>query len=106
MKKIIFAAALIGASALPALAQTTAPAPSADGSTPAVATPDTKNPTAPVEGANSFTESLAKDRIEKAGYTEVKDLKKDGKGIWMASGMKDGRAAMIALDYQGNVVAK
>jgi hypothetical protein len=106
MRNIIFAAALIGASALPALAQTTAPAPSADGNTPAVATPDTKNPTAPVEGANSFTESQAKDRIEKAGFTGVKNLKKDDKGIWMASGMKDGKSAMIALDYQGNVVAK
>jgi len=106
MKKIIFAAALIGASALTALAQTTAPAPTADGNTPAVATPDTKNPTAPVEGANSFTENQAKDRIEKAGFTGVKDLKKDDKGIWMASGMKDGKPVMIALDYQGNVVAK
>ncbi|TNM63072.1 PepSY domain-containing protein [Aliirhizobium smilacinae] len=106
MKKIIFAAALIGASALPALAQTTAPPPTADGITPAVATPDTKNPTAPAEGANSFTESQAKDRIEKAGFTGVKDLKKDDKGIWMASSMKDGKPVMIALDYQGSVVAK
>ncbi|KQO75638.1 PepSY domain-containing protein [Rhizobium sp. Leaf262] len=106
MKKIILAAALLSATALSAAAQTSAPATSTDGNTPAVATPETKNPTAPVEGANSFTEEQAKTRIEEAGYSEVKDLKKDDKGIWMASGMKDGKPAMIALDYQGNVVAK
>ncbi|MBB2671419.1 UNVERIFIED_ORG: hypothetical protein GGE44_000970 [Rhizobium esperanzae] len=105
MNKIIFAAALLGASGLPAMAQT-APATTSDGKTPAIATPDSTNPTAPVEGANSFTEGQAKDRIEKGGYTDVKDLKKDDKGIWMASGMKDGKAVMIALDYQGNIVAK
>lgn len=73
---------------------------------PAIATPDLKNPTAPVEGANSFTEAQAKERIEAAGYTQVKDLKKDDKGVWMASGTKGGKAVTIALDYQGNVVAK
>ncbi len=105
MRTIIFAAALVSASALSAFAQT-APATTTDGNTPAVATPDTNSATAPVEGANSFTEGQAKDRIEKAGYTEIKDLKKDDKGIWMASGMKAGKAIMIALDYQGNIVAK
>lgn len=105
MKNIILAAALVGASALTAIAQTT-PAPSTDAGTPAVATPDTKNPAAPVAGASSFTEAQAKDRIEKAGYSELKDLKKDDSGIWMAAGMKDGKAVMVALDYQGNVVAK
>ena len=104
MKKIILAAALIGA-AWPALAQTT-PATGTDPNTPAVATPETKNPTAPVEGANSFTEAQAKTRIEEAGYSDVKNLNKDDKGIWMAAGMKDGKAVSIALDYQGNVVAK
>ncbi|KAA0683273.1 PepSY domain-containing protein [Neorhizobium sp. P12A] len=105
MKNIILAAAFISVSALSALAQT-APAANSNGNTPAVATPDTKNPTAPVEGANSFTEGQAKDRIEKAGYTGVKDLKKDDKGVWNATGMKDGKAVSIALDYQGNVVGK
>ncbi|QDG94394.1 PepSY domain-containing protein (plasmid) [Rhizobium sp. NIBRBAC000502774] len=105
MKTIILVAAFFGASALSAFAQQ-APAANPGGDTPAVATPDTKNSTAPVEGANSFTEAQAKERIEKAGYTGVKDLKKDDKGVWMASGMKGGKAMAIALDYQGNVVAK
>lgn len=105
MKKIFVAAALLCSSTVVALAQTT-PAPNASGNMPAVATPNTNNATAPVAGANSFTEAQAKERIEKAGFMSVKDLKKDDKGIWMASGMKDGKAVMIALDYQGNVVAK
>lgn len=105
MNKLILAAAFVSVSTLSAFAQT-APATNSNGNTPAVATPDTKNPTAPVEGANSFTENQAKERIEKAGYTGVKDLKKDDKGVWNAAGMKDGKAVSIALDYQGNVVAK
>lgn len=105
MKNMILAAALVSASAFSALAQTTPP-PTSNGDTPAVATPDSKNATAPVEGANSFTEDQAKSRIEKAGFTDVKNLMKDDKGIWMAAGMKDGKAVNIALDYQGNVVAK
>ncbi len=105
MKNMILAAVLLGASALTAAAQT-APAPATDAGTPAVATPETKNPAAPVAGANSFTEAQAKERIQKAGFSEIKDLKKDGNGIWMAAGMKDGKAVMVALDYQGNVVAK
>ncbi|NTF98248.1 PepSY domain-containing protein [Rhizobium rhizogenes] len=105
MRKLILTAAFVSVSALSAFAQT-APTANSDGNTPAVATPDTKNPTAPVEGANSFTEDQAKERIEEAGYTGVKDLKKDDKGIWNAAGMKDGKSFSIALDYQGNVVAK
>ncbi|QTK80572.1 PepSY domain-containing protein [Agrobacterium tumefaciens] len=105
MKKTVFVALLLGSGALSAFAQQ-APTANPGGDTPAVATPGVNNPTAPVEGANSFTEAQAKERMEQAGYTQVKDLKKDDKGVWMASGMKDGKAVTVALDYQGNVVAK
>lgn len=101
---MILAAALVGASALIAVAQTT-PKPSTDGNTPAVATSDTKNPAAPVAGANSFTEAQAKDRIEKAGFTDVTNMKLDDKGIWQASASKDGKPVKVSLDYQGNIVA-
>jgi hypothetical protein len=104
MKNLIIAvAALLGTVATAALAQTT---PSAEGDTPAVATPNTQNPTAPVEGANSFTEAQAKTRIEEAGYTEVSGLKLDDKGVWQATAMKDGKSVSVALDYQGNVTAQ
>ncbi|UNK37533.1 PepSY domain-containing protein [Shinella sp. H4-D48] len=104
MKKILLAAAFMGASALGAFAQTTT-APATDGDTPAVATPDTKNTTAPVEGANSFTEEQAKERLSEAGYADITGLMLDDKGVWQAKAMKDGKAVGVALDYQGNIVA-
>jgi len=99
----IAAAALISAVATASFAQTT---PSAEGDTPAVATPDSQNPAAPVAGANSFTEAQAKERIEEAGYTDVKGLKLDDKGVWQATAMKDGKSVSVTLDYQGNVTAQ
>src|SRR5918993_268301 len=63
-----------------------------DGRTPAVTTPSTPtNPGAPVEGANSFTESQARARIEKEGFTKVAGLRKDDKGVWRGSAMRGGK---------------
>jgi hypothetical protein len=103
MKKLLLAAALVGASAFGAFAQTTT-APATDGDTPAVATPDTTNTTAPVEGANSFTEDQAKERLAAAGYANITGLTLDEKGVWQGKAMKDGAAVSVALDYQGNIV--
>ena len=58
------------------------------------------------KGANSFTEGEARSRLEKAGYNEVKGLKKDGDGIWHASVMMDGKPASVGLDFKGNVAAQ
>lgn len=103
MRKLLLAAAFVGASALGAHAQTST-TPSTDGDTPAVATPDSKNATAPVEGANSFTEEQAKERIVEAGYADVTGLTLDDKGVWRGTAMKDGKSVNVALDYQGNIV--
>jgi uncharacterized caspase-like protein len=104
MKKLLLAAAFVGASTLGAFAQTST-APATDGDTPAIATPDDKNATAPVEGANSFTEEQAKERIVEAGYADVTGLTLDDKGVWRGTAMKDGKSVNVALDYQGNIVA-
>lgn len=104
MKKLLLAAALVGASTFGAYAQTSTTA-TPDGDTPAVATPEDSNATAPVEGANSFTEDQAKERITEGGYTDVTDLALDDKGVWQGKAMKDGKSVSVALDYQGNVVA-
>jgi hypothetical protein len=53
---IIVAAALMSAVATASLAQTT---PSSEGNTPAIATPDSQNPTAPVAGYPSGDGRLA-----------------------------------------------
>lgn len=105
MKNLLIATAVIAFSATSTFAQTATPTPNPDGDTPAVATPD-QNATAPVEGANSFTEGQAKDRIVEAGYADVTELKLDDKGVWQGKATKDGKAVMVSLDYQGNVVAK
>ncbi|TGQ01333.1 MULTISPECIES: DUF4142 domain-containing protein [unclassified Mesorhizobium] len=79
---------------------------SATGSTtPAVTTTDTADPSAPVPGANSFTEDQAKSRIQDAGFSDVSALNKDEQGIWRGQATKDGKKTAVALDYQGNVVA-
>lgn len=103
MKTMIAATAFLAASAFTVYAQTPTPSPEAE--TPAVATPDTTNPTAPVAGANSFTEEQARARLQENGYTAVSGLKLDDKGIWQASATKDGKPVTVALDYQGNIVA-
>jgi hypothetical protein len=72
-------------------------------STPSTSTQTGNQPL--VSGANSFTEAQAQDRIEKAGFSDVKSLKKDDQGIWRGTAMQSGKQVTIALDFQGNVVA-
>ena len=71
--------------------------------TPAVKSPSTNNPAAPVPGANSFTEGQAKSRIEGAGYSDVTALKKDDNGVWTGSAKKGGQMVTVKVDFQGNV---
>ena len=59
---------------------------------------------APVAGRNSFTEGEAKSRIEKMGFSNISNLKKDDNGVWRGRGMKDGKTVDVSLDYQGNVI--
>lgn len=106
MNKLLIATAVIALSATSVFAQETKPAANPDGDTPAVATPSEQNSTAPVEGANSFTEEQVKERIAEAGYADVTDLKLDDKGVWQGKATKDGKPLMVSMDYQGNIVAK
>ena len=61
------------------------------------------NSNAPVAGRNSFTEGEAKSAIEKAGYTNVTELKKDDNGVWRGKASKGGSSTPVSLDFQGNV---
>ena len=91
LKSAALAAAMTVALAGAAAAQTTPPtSPPMD--TPPVATAPSNDPNAPLAGANSFTENQAKERIEKAGLTQVTDLKKDDQGH-LAWTRHDGRQA-------------
>ena len=74
--------------------------------TPVVTTsPDSKNPAPPVAGANSFTETQARSRLEAGGYTNVSGLTKDDQSIWRGKATKGGALVDVALDYQGNIVS-
>ena len=59
---------------------------------------------APFEGANSFTEGQAQDRILAAGFGNVSALTKDDKGIWRGTADSQGKKVNVAVDYKGNVV--
>jgi hypothetical protein len=61
---------------------------------------------APLEGANSFTEGQAKDRVIAAGMTAPSTLTKDEKGIWRGTATEGGKSMQVAVDYKGNVVAQ
>ncbi|MEP9377930.1 PepSY domain-containing protein [Aquabacter sp. CN5-332] len=97
MKYLTLPALLLVATGTGAFAQT--------GTTPAIAPKET-NPAAPVQGANSFTEAQAKERIEKAGFSSVSGLKKDANGVWQGTATKSGAPTNVMLDFQGNVVSK
>jgi hypothetical protein len=107
--KRLFAAgavALLVGSAPAAFAQTAGPSANPNAQTPAIASPSQNNPGAPAAGANSFTESQAKARIEAAGYSNVSGLVKDQDGIWRGKATKGGATSDVALDFQGNVVTR
>ena len=100
------AVALLLGSAPAAFAQTAGPPANPNAQTPAIASPSQSNPGAPAAGANSFTESQAKTRIEAAGYTNVSGLVKDQNGIWRGKATKGSASLDVALDFQGNVVTR
>lgn len=104
MKKLALAMALALSSSFAMAQTTTAPSATENGDTPAVATPDDTNPTAPVAGKNSFTENQARERLEKAGYAGVTGLAQDAEGVWRGKATKDGVTVDVGLDYQGNIV--
>lgn len=106
MRKIMFSLVFIIA-ATPGFGQTPKPPANNDAKTPAINSPNSPpNPGAPVAGANSFTESQAKSRIEDKGYKEVSALKKDDKGVWRGKANQNGKAVDVSVDFQGNVIAR
>jgi ABC-type oligopeptide transport system substrate-binding subunit len=70
---------------------------------PAVATPNSTNPNAPVDGSNSFTQAQVTERLGKAGFSNIKDLVKGDDGIWRAHADKKGMTHTVMFDYQGNI---
>lgn len=99
MRVFVLAAAVLTVTSLPAAAQNAQNGPQ----NPAIKSPQANSASAPVKGANSFTQAQAKARIEAKGYTRVAGLHKDQDGVWRAKAQKDGKPSSVSLDYQGNV---
>ncbi|MGO4741284.1 PepSY domain-containing protein [Bosea sp. 2KB_26] len=99
MKKLLLASFIAIASSVGALAQTatTSPMPSPKGDAD-------KN--APLPGANSFTESQAKSRLEANGYSQIGPLTKDADGVWKGSATHGGATVNVTVDYRGNITRK
>ena len=102
MKSFLAAAFAVGVlAAAPAFA---ADSKNDDNDTSAMPTPvqgvDTE---APLEGANSYTQSQVETMLADNGFTNVAGLMKDDKGIWRGTAMHDGKAGPVAVDYRGNV---
>jgi opacity protein-like surface antigen len=106
MRKSLVVAAALAVLASSAVAQTQNPPAQDSPQNSAVNSPESSNRqvNAPVAGANSFTEGQAKSRIEKMGFADVTDLKKDDNGVWRGRAMKGGQMVDVSVDYQGNVI--
>ncbi len=71
---------------------------------PAVDTEETTEQAALTPGANSFTETQAREAIEKQGYTISGPLTQGEDGIWQAQAARaGGAAATVSVDYKGVV---
>ena len=59
--------------------------------------------TAPLPGANSFTENQVRQRLESGGFTAVAGLRKTEEGIWRGTATRNGATTPVAVDYRGNI---
>ena len=101
LKYLLMGAAMLASTA--AIAQT--PPANSGPNNNAINSPGQNNSSAPVAGRNSFTEGQAKSAIEKAGYTNVSDLKKDDNGVWRGMATKGGSSTSVSVDFEGNIIA-
>ena len=106
MRNSLIVAAVLALVATGAVAQSQNPPANNAPQNSAINSSDSSNrqATAPVAGRNSFTEGEAKSRIEKMGFSNVSNLKKDDTGVWRGRATKDGKTVDVSLDYQGNVI--
>ena len=106
MRNSFIVAAVLAFAATGAVAQSQNPPANNAPQNSAINSSDSSNrqATAPVAGRNSFTEGEAKSRIEKMGFSNISNLKKDDNGVWRGRATKDGKTVDVSLDYQGNVI--
>jgi peptidase YpeB-like protein len=71
---------------------------------PATAQTQMRNNCDPGDKLDSSTLPQAKKKMEAAGYTQVKDLRKGCDNYWHASAMKSGSEVFIVLSPAGQVM--
>lgn len=76
---------------------------SAVGSVPSVALAAPCEPTDKIDGS---TVETARQKIEKAGYRQVRNLKKGCDNFWHGTALMDGKAVNIVLSPQGIVMVE
>jgi hypothetical protein len=75
-------------------------------------TPNTPAPSPPAADpirqstVHAITEDQAKSLIEARGYPGVSELRKDAKGLWRGTAVKDGSTVNVILDKTGDVTAQ
>jgi len=82
---------------------TTAAPPSATSPQALPATPATTSHKAQTLTGSAITVDQAKSQIEEAGYSKVSGLRKDFKGIWRGTAVKDGLTVNVTLNADGKV---
>ncbi len=108
LKLILLSGALsLGLTSFAAAQMQTAPAPDANApQNPAMKSPDDASQAPLAKGQNSFTKDEARDRLQKAGYSDVEGLTLDPDGLWQATAQKNGQSVHVALDYKGDVASQ
>lgn len=74
-----------------------------DSHNPAIKDAHARTTVLAAKGHNSFTQSQARGRIMKAGYSHVSGLAKNRNGVWQGKAMRGTHWVNVALDYKGNV---
>lgn len=64
------------------------------------------SPCEAVDKIDGSSVETARRKIEKAGYSQVRDLKKGCDNFWHGKAVKDGKAVNIVLSAQGSVMVE
>jgi protein CpxP len=59
-----------------------------------------------VSRSNSYTQAQVEERLRAAGFTAIRDVRKDDDGIWRGSAELNGQAVEFGVDYRGSIAAR
>lgn len=59
-----------------------------------------------VSRANSYTQAQVEDLLRGAGFTAIRNIRKDDDGIWRGSAELRGQPVEFGVDYRGSIAAR